>query len=99
MNSISWVELPSKFVPYISFFEVYGELQFDRVILEKLDRLSKPELDTIRAFAKDFSPVEEELFGWIDKVGITNSRAAALCYFTSYFLELAKSRGLLSNLD
>ncbi|CAN0357180.1 unnamed protein product [Phaeothamnion confervicola] len=98
MSTIDWSPLPQKFRHLVPFFEVYGDLQFDDVIVQKLETMEDAELEEVRRVFKALLPVEYELNNWIDGIGITKSRAAALVYFTFHFLAIANDSGLIHDI-
>ncbi len=96
MNLVDWSQLPTKFQHFVPFFELYGDLQFDGAIRQKLETMPDLELEEVNRVFKSLLPVEDELNDWIDIIGMTKSRAAALVYFTLHFLAIANDSGLLS---
>src|SRR5262245_36943143 len=86
-NYVDWSQLPEKFRHLIPYFERYGSLQFERTIARKLGTMTEEELVEVNNFYRLFLPFDDELTAWEYSQGISNSRAAALIYFTGYFLD------------
>lgn len=95
MSSVDWSQLPAQFYGLIPYFELYGDLQFDTVICQRLETMDDSELVEVNQLFQSVLPIEAELEEWIDSIGITQSQAAALVYFTLHFLAIANDSGLI----
>lgn len=92
---IDWSQLPDKFIQFVPLFEYYGKFQFESRIFEYLSTLSDEDRKAISSAYILLNPHDDELIEWSDIHNITKSPAAALVYFTSYFMDIAKSNVIL----
>lgn len=86
--------MPEQLQQYIAIFEKYGDIQFEGAIHAYLDELSPEELVDIQSYFQQLLVHDDDINNWIDSVGLTNSRAAALAYFTLSFFAIANDRKL-----
>jgi hypothetical protein len=95
-DEINWSGLPIKFTHLVPVFEKYGDIQFEGAIHSYLDAISIDEVLYLRQIFDQLLLCEDEINHWIDTVGITTSRAAALAYYTLSFFAIANDRNLFS---
>jgi regulator of sigma D len=96
-ENVDWSQLPDRFRHLINFFESYGYFQFESVIMDKLKSMNKDELSYINNMYDIINPISDDLHTWIDSVGLTKSKAAALVYFSLLFLGMASYYGFIKS--
>lgn len=93
---LDWTKLP----PSLSYLAEpaikYGEIQFENRIMDFLEReATAADLEALRAIKplviRDVSAID----AWIDELGITKHREAALVYFLLHLMALGNDAGLL----
>ena len=94
--TLDWSKLP----PHLSYLaepsERYGEIQFENQIMEFLDQeATAADLERLRKIKFQLIRDEVEIIEWIDQLGITEHREAALVYFLLHLVALGVDSGHL----
>jgi hypothetical protein len=95
-DALDWTKLP----PGLSYLAEpaarYGELQFETRIMDFLERdATDADRETLRALKPLVLRDEGAIDAWIDELGITKHREAAVVYFLLHLMALGNDAGLL----
>ncbi len=95
-TSLDWNKLPPDLRYLAEPATKYGDIQFDHLIMNFL-RSEATEADrrTIGELLPLLIRDEKAINAWIDKMGMTKHREAALVYFLLHFMALGNDAGLL----
>lgn len=95
-ESLDWNKLPAELRYLAEPAARYGELQFESRIMDFLKREATDEdRVTLRALRPLVLRDEAAIDAWIDQLGITKHREAALVYFLLHLMALGQDAGLL----
>lgn len=95
-GSLDWNKLPSGLRYLAEPATKYGEIQFENRIIDFLRReATAADLEALQALKPLVIRDEDAIDTWIDGLGITKHREAALVYFLLHLMALGNDAGLL----
>jgi hypothetical protein len=93
---LDWTKLPTGLRYLAEPATKYGELQFENRIMDFLEReATVADREALRALKPLVIRDEGAIDAWIDELGITEHREAALVYFLLHLMALGNDAGLL----
>jgi succinate dehydrogenase flavin-adding protein (antitoxin of CptAB toxin-antitoxin module) len=95
-DRLDWSKLP----PHLQYLAEpaarYGVIQFETRIMAFLKHeATDADIAELRTLQPLVSRDEDTIFDWIDELGMTRHREAALIYFLLHLMALGKDAGLL----
>lgn len=86
-----WSVLPASQHQFIPLFEKYGVIQFESMIMSKIDTMTPSEHKEIRQLIDGID--EDVLNAFIDNHPMTENECSRLVYFTLHFLAIGRDSG------
>lgn len=95
-EALDWDKLPLDLRYLAEPAARYGDIQFESRIMDFLEQHATDEdLAALRALRQQLLRDEKAIDAWIDRLGITKHREAALVYFLLHLMALGHDTGLL----
>lgn len=96
VEQLDWNKLPPNLRYLAGSAEVYGDIQFEWAIYKFFrEQMTAYEQAELRALKQRYERDGEAINRWVDDLGITKHREAALVYFLGSLLAIGNDEGLL----